>query len=64
MANAGLTNSGTNAQMMINNSGALQNTLGGITQNEQNTLNQLANQRALAYQNLQNDTAKTNRPYK
>lgn len=46
--------------MMINNSGALQNTLGGITKSEQEYLNQLANQRNLAYQNLQNDTASVN----
>lgn len=57
LANNGLLNSGTNVQARLNNAGALQNALGGITANEQATLNNLANQRTLAYKNYQNDLA-------
>ena len=63
LAANGLLNSGTNAQARMNNVGALQNTLGGITANEQNALNQLANQRTLAKTNLNNDIAAANAGY-
>lgn len=63
LAANGLLNSGTNAQARMNNVGALQNTLGGITANEQNALNQLANQRTLAQTNLNNDIAAANAGY-
>lgn len=60
MAANGLLNSGTNVQARLNNAGALQGALGGITANEQATLNDLANQRTLAYKNYQNDLASAN----
>ncbi len=63
LAANGLLNSGTNAQARMNNVGALQNTLGGITANEQNALNQLASQRTLAKTNLNNDIAAANAGY-
>lgn len=60
LAENGLANSGTNAQAQINNTGALQNTLGSITSNEQNALTDYANQRVLAKKNLENDIASAN----
>lgn len=60
MANNGLTNSGTNAQMYMNSQGALQNSLGNITTAEQDALGRLGDQRVLAKQNLENDIASAN----
>lgn len=55
MANNGLSNSGTNAQAMINSAGNLQNNLSAITSNEQQALDDLAQQRVLAKSNLESD---------
>ena len=60
MANNGLENSGTNAQMRINSAGALQNNLGDITSNEQKALKDYADQIVLAKSNLENDLASAN----
>lgn len=57
LANNGLINSGTNAQMQMNSAGRLQNNLGQITSNEQQALDNINLQKALEYQNYVNNLA-------